>query len=47
MNSRDWLTKTTEEKSVVILNSPIRLVKKKIIGKEIRHWVRPGRNNIW
>ena len=32
---------------VVILNSPIRRVKKKIIRKERRHWVRPGRNNIW
>mgnify|MGYP002804178431 FL=1 len=32
---------------VVILNSPIRRVKKKIIRKERRHWIRPGRNNIW
>ena len=31
----------------MILNSPIRRVKKKIIRKERRHWVRPGRNNIW
>ena len=32
---------------VVILNSSIRQVKKKIIRKERRQWVRPGRNNIW
>ena len=31
----------------MILNSPIRRVKKKIIRKERRHWIRPGRNNIW
>ena len=31
----------------MILNSPIRRVKKKIIRKKRRHWVRPGRNNIW